>query len=105
MDFPDQVATDGFQYDTTQPNRPTPQRSKPTRVAERYSYVVDRFDEGILSSLLFGSATLNVNKLQDHLNARAAQGYRLAFQQIEQKRTFFFGKRESMILSFERPIS
>lgn len=68
-------------------------------------YVVDRLSEGILSSVLFGSAKINEDKLQQHLNKRAAQGFRMRFQFIEEKRTLLFGKRESLIITFEKPSS
>ena len=87
MDFPDTHAN--------------PSRSAASG-SPRYMYVVDRLSEGILSSVFFGSAKINEAKLQQHLNMRAAQGFRMRFQFIEQKRTLLFGKRESLIITFEK---
>ncbi len=105
MDFPDTINQDGFQLDASQPGRKqayaAQQQAEPKATRKRYAYKIDRLSEGVLSSMFFGSATINDQKLEDHVNMRAAQGYRLVFQVIEQKRTLLLGKRESLILTFE----
>lgn len=96
MDFPDQVAN-------YKPG--TPQAQPAQRVGDaRYMYQIDRISEGTISSIVFGSASISEKKLQDHINSRAVNGYRLVFQVIEQKRTLLFAKRESLLLTFERRI-
>jgi len=108
MDFPDPVEQDGFLLDPDQPGRRQAQQARqaqPRAKRTRYAYKVDRLSEGVLSSVLLGSANIDERKLEDHINTRAAQGYRLVFQVLEQKRTLLLGKRESLILTFESATS
>ena len=109
MDFPDTINENGFQLDPDQPGRRQASgqpRQQPARVKRtRYAYKIDRLSEGVLSSVLLGSANIDERKLEDHINTRAAQGYRLVFQVLEQRRTLLLGKRESLILTFESATS
>lgn len=93
MDFPDNM---------TQTRGTTP-RTRATHT--RYIYEIDRLSEGTLSTLLFGRASINTTRLQDLVNKRSALGYRMVFQVLEQRRTLLFFRRESIILTFEKPIS
>ena len=108
MDFPDTINQDGFQLDASKPGRKqayaAQRQAEPKATRKRYAYQIDRISEGTFATILLGSSTINTNKMQDAINRRAAQGYRLVFQVIEKKRTLIFWKRESLILSYEREL-
>ncbi|MHA7811837.1 MAG: DUF4177 domain-containing protein [Phycisphaerales bacterium] len=104
MDFPDDQL-DGFNPDKLQPAQRQGSTSKDRSRFERYDYKTVRLSEGVLGAMLTGSSNLDTKKLETILNEYAMSGYRLVFQVLEQKRTLLFWKRESLILTFERPLA
>ena len=63
--------------------------------------VVD-VSEGGCSTILLGSASLPLEKMEGVMNQHAAEGWQVVFQIIESKRYLLFWKRESVIITFGR---
>ena len=71
----------------------------------KFEYKIISIHENGCSTILFGSAKLPLEKITKVMNDNAKDGWRVNFQIIELKRLFLFWSRESMIVTFERPIN
>ena len=63
-------------------------------------FKVEIIKENALSTLLFGSSKLPINKMEACLNDYGRRGWDVAFQIIEHHRLFFFWSREAVIITF-----
>jgi hypothetical protein len=71
-------------------------------MAQYSEYAVDYIVEGGCGTILLGSSGLPLKKLESKLNARAAEGWNVVFQVIENKRFLLFWSREAVIVTFGR---
>ena len=70
---------------------------------EKYSeYKVIRITESGCSTILWGAATLPIEKINDRLNEEAREGWQVVFQLIEKKRTALLWSREALIVTLGR---
>lgn len=60
------------------------------------------YQEGIFSSLLFGSAKLNPVRFSEFLNDNAQDGWRVVTMDKDMRRLFLLWKRESYVVIMER---
>jgi len=65
-------------------------------------YKILRISEGGCSTLLFGSANIPEKKLEQELNAHAANGWSVVFQVTERTRFLLFLSRESVLVTLGR---
>ncbi len=65
-------------------------------------YKVILYAEGIISSILLGSAKINPEKLTNALNDYAQQGWQVKTMEKEIRRTFLFFARETLVFVLER---
>ena len=65
-------------------------------------YKVEIIKEGALSTLLFGSSKLSIQKMTDVLNTYGRDGWDVSFQLIEKHRLLLFWSREAVIITFSR---
>ena len=65
-------------------------------------YKVEIIKEGALSTLLFGSSKLPLQKMTDVLNTYGRDGWDVSFQLIEKHRLLLFWSREAVIITFSR---
>lgn len=65
-------------------------------------YMVEYVVEGGCGTILLGASGLPLKKLENTLNARAADGWNVVFQVIENKRFLLFWSREAVIVTFGR---
>jgi len=70
--------------------------------AQYNEYMVEYIVEGGCGTILLGSSGLPLKKLENTLNARAADGWNVVFQVIENKRFLLFWSREAVIVTFGR---
>lgn len=67
-------------------------------------YRVISIEESAIGTLFLGASKIPIKKMEKVLNEYGANGWSVEFQLIEQKRTFLFWKRESVIITFSREI-
>lgn len=103
MDFPDTA----IDQKPRRSSRSSVSTSSKTLVNDghRYQYVVDKYSEGAVGTILLGASSFNADKLTDMINTRAKAGFRMVFQVKEQRRMLLFWTRESIVMTFERAIS
>ncbi len=65
-------------------------------------YKILRISEGGCSTLLFGSANIPEKKLEQELNAHAANGWSVVFQVTERTRFLLVLSRESLVITLGR---
>ncbi len=65
-------------------------------------YKVIRVAEGACGSILLGSSTIPLKKLETQLNKEAADGWQVVFQIIENKRLLLFFNREALVITLGR---
>ena len=65
-------------------------------------YKVIHIVEGGCGTILLGASGLPLKKLENEINAEAAQGWQVVFQLIERKRFLLFWNREAVILTLGR---
>jgi|TARA_B100000900_G_scaffold223495_1_gene189652 hypothetical protein len=69
----------------------------------KYSeYKVIRVAEGACGTILLGSSTIPIKKLEAQLNKEAADGWEVVFQIIENKRLLLFFNREALVITLGR---
>ena len=68
----------------------------PTRYTQ---YKVIHIAEGGCGTILLGAAGLPLQKIENQLNAEAANGWNVVFQVIESKRYLLFWQREALIVT------
>ncbi|MGM0378027.1 MAG: DUF4177 domain-containing protein [Bacteroidota bacterium] len=70
---------------------------------EKYSeYKVIRITESGCSAILWGAATLPLEKINERLNEEAREGWQVVFQLIEKKRTALLWAREALLVTLGR---
>lgn len=65
-------------------------------------YKVIRITESGCSAMLWGAATLPIEKINNRLNEEAKDGWQVVFQLIEKKRTALLWEREAMVMTLGR---
>lgn len=65
-------------------------------------YKVVVYQEGALSSLLFGTAKVNPERFSEFLNRHARDGWRVVTMDKDIRRMFLFWKREAFVVVLER---
>ncbi|MCX8580793.1 MULTISPECIES: DUF4177 domain-containing protein [unclassified Gilliamella] len=65
-------------------------------------YKVVIYQEGALSSLVFGTANSNADKFSAFLNNIAQEGWRVITMQKDIRRLFLFWQREAYLIVMER---
>lgn len=65
-------------------------------------YKVVIYQEGALSSLVFGTANSNADKFSTFLNNIAQEGWRVITMQKDIRRLFLFWQREAYLIVMER---
>jgi len=65
-------------------------------------FKIEIVKEGALSSMLFGSSKLPINKAEKLMNEYGNNGWEVSFQIIEKHRLFLFWTREALIITFSR---
>lgn len=65
-------------------------------------YQVTVYQEGALSSLIFGSAKVDPKRLSNFLNKEAQAGWRVVTMERESRRMFLFFEREAFVIVMER---
>lgn len=65
-------------------------------------YKVVIYQEGALSSLLFGAANSNAEKFSDFLNQNAREGWRVVTMEKDMRRLFLLWKREAYLIVMEK---
>lgn len=65
-------------------------------------YKVVIYEEGALSSLLFGAANTNAIEFSNFLNQHAQQGWRVVTMEKDIRRLYLIGKREAYLIVMER---
>ena len=68
----------------------------------RTEYKVVIYQEGLLGSLLLGSAKLNPVKFSEFLNMNARGGWQVVTMEKDQRRMLLFWKREAYVVIMER---
>ncbi|MEM6489185.1 MAG: DUF4177 domain-containing protein [Pseudomonadota bacterium] len=63
------------------------------------------YREGMLSSLLFGAAKLDPERMTDFLNDQAAMGWRVVCVEKDVRRMLLFFTREAYVVFLERPVA
>ncbi len=72
------------------------------KIMSKFQYKAVIYQESALSSMLLGSAKVDPLRFTDFLNEHGKQGWRVRTMQSEQRRTFFFWRREAMVVILER---
>lgn len=109
MDFPDH--TDDYTPSRSGPQpvvrnqQSRPSTGKLVNDGHHYHYIVEKFSEGAIGTILLGASSFNPDKLSEIINTHASAGYRMIFQVKEHRRMLLFWKRESILMTFERAIS
>lgn len=67
-------------------------------------YKVELVTEGGCGTLLLGSSSLPVAQMEAVMNRFAAQGWRVHFMLVEQRRFMLFWKRETAVITFVRDV-
>jgi hypothetical protein len=67
-------------------------------------YKVVVHQEGMLGSLLFGTAKVNPMKFSDFLNKNAQDGWKVVTMEKDIRRMLLFWKREAYLVVMEREI-
>ena len=65
-------------------------------------YKVIRITESGCSAILWGAATIPVEKVTARLNEEAREGWQVVFQVIEKKRTALLWAREALVVTLGR---
>ena len=72
------------------------------KINMKKEYKVEIIKEGALSTLLFGSSKLPLQKMTDVMNTYGREGWDISFQLIEKHRLLLFWNREAIIITFSR---
>ena len=67
---------------------------------KEYKAVV--YQEGMISSIIFGSAKVDPENLSRFLNDNARDGWRVITMEKDERRTLLFWKREAYVILLER---
>ncbi len=67
---------------------------------KEYKAVV--YQEGMISSIIFGSAKADPENLSRFLNDNARDGWRVITMEKDERRTLLFWKREAYVILLER---
>ena len=67
---------------------------------KEYKAVV--YQEGMISSIIFGSAKVDPENLSHFLNDNARDGWRVVTMEKDERRTLLFWKREAYVILLER---
>ncbi len=67
---------------------------------KEYKAVV--YQEGMISSIIFGSAKVDPENLSRFLNDNARDGWRVVTMEKDERRTLLFWKREAYVILLER---
>ena len=67
---------------------------------KEYNAVV--YQEGMISSIIFGSAKVDPENLSRFLNDNARDGWRVVTMEKDERRTLLFWKREAYVILLER---
>lgn len=65
-------------------------------------YKILQVSDGGCSTLLFGSANIPIKKLEQELNAHAANGWTVVFQFTERTRFLLVFSRETLVVTLGR---
>ena len=65
-------------------------------------YKILHIMEGGMGTIFLGASGMPIKKMEIALNKEAADGWRMVFQVIEQKRFLLFWKREAAIITLGR---
>ena len=74
--------------------------NKVQKAMKEYKVVI--YQEGALSSLVFGAANSNADKFSAFLNETAKEGWRVITMQKDMRRLFLFWQREAYLIVMER---
>jgi hypothetical protein len=74
--------------------------NKVLKTMKEYKIVI--YQEGALSSLIFGAANSNATKFTGFLNDIAKEGWRVVTMQKDIRRLFLFWRREAYLIVMER---
>ena len=69
-----------------------------------YEYKVVDVADGAISSVLLGEGRIETEVLQAYLNAMAAEGWRMVFMANVLQRHLVISDRETLMITFERPV-
>lgn len=69
-----------------------------------YEYKVINVADGALSSALLGEGRIETEVLEAYINAMAAEGWRLKFMEKVLQRHVVVADRETLMITFERPV-
>lgn len=69
-----------------------------------YEYKVIDVADGAISSLLLGEGRIETNVLEAYINAMASEGWRLVFMVKVMQRHLVVADRETLMITFERPV-
>ena len=58
--------------------------------------------EGGLGTVFLGASSIPIKKMETALNKEVAEGWKVIFQIVEQKRFLLFWKRESVVITLGR---
>ncbi len=67
-------------------------------------FKISTVSEGGCGTILFGSSSLPVEKMQKLMNDAGQSGWDISFINIEKKRYYLFWERETAIITFSKPI-
>ncbi|NJC06960.1 hypothetical protein GGQ97_002753 [Sphingomonas kaistensis] len=70
-----------------------------------YEYRVIDVADGALSSLLIGEGRIETDVLEAYINAMASEGWRLKFMEKVLQRHLVLSDRETLMITFERPVA
>ena len=65
-------------------------------------FKVEVIKEGALGTILLGSSSLPVKKMEAVMNKYGEEGWDVCFQVIEKTRLLLFWSRESVVMTFSR---
>ena len=69
-----------------------------------YEYKVIDVADGSISSVLLGEGRIETSVLEAYINAMAAEGWRLIFMAKVMQRHLVVTDRETLMVTFERPV-
>ncbi|MBP7927813.1 DUF4177 domain-containing protein [Patescibacteria group bacterium] len=67
-------------------------------------YKIELVNESALSTILLSSGRIPEKQLELVLNNYGAEGWSMDFMVIEKRRLFLFWARETVVLTFSRPL-
>lgn len=69
-----------------------------------FEYKVIDVADGAISSVLLGEGRIETNVLEAYINAMAAEGWKLIFMTKVMQRHLVISERETLMITFERPV-